>query len=171
MRLVLSSSMLAATLVSAAMAVAMGTGGKSTPRGAPGLDATYVGTHRLRVNRIPGREWTGTVTITKEGGALRLAGSLHHGQHFLELSGTVEPVSARKFHLDGELRGVPDMSWADEAPRERMTRGRFTFEATGKRRFWRLYQVDGQECVCNDNCGNDFCYIDVELGKQAGDGQ
>ncbi len=130
---------------------------------AKSLEASYVGTHRLRVNRIPGREWTGTVTITKQDGALHLEGSLRHGAHHLEMSGTVEPESARKFHLDGELRGVPDMAWADEPPRERTTRGRFTFEATGRRRFWRLYQIDGRECVCNDGCGNDFCYIDVEF--------
>jgi hypothetical protein len=131
--------------------------------GAGALEAGYLGTHRLRVNRIPGRDWAGTVTITKQGGALHLEGSLRRGPHRLELSGTVEPESARKFHLDGELRGVPDMAWADEPPRERTTKGRFTFEATGRRRFWRLYQVDGRECVCNDGCGNDFCYIDIEF--------
>ena len=145
-------------------AAAAGTPGAISAAGdAKSLEASYVGTHRLRVNRIPGREWTGTVTITREGGALRLAGSLRHGPHYLELSGTVEPETQRKFHLDGELRGVPDMAWADEPPRERTTKGRFTFEATGRRRFWRLYQVDGRDCVCNDNCGNDFCYIDVEF--------
>ena len=127
-------------------------------------EASYLGTHRLRVNRIPGRDWAGTVTITKQqGGGLRLEGSLRHGPHHLELSGTVEPETTRKFHLDGELRGVPDMAWAGESPRERTTKGRFTFEATGRRRFWRLYQVDGRDCVCDDNCGNDFCYIDVEF--------
>jgi hypothetical protein len=147
----------AATVAAGAVAVERASGA------AQGLDASYVGTHRLRVNRIPGPEWTGTVTITRQGGALRLEGGLRRGPHHLELLGTVEPVSARKFHLDGELRGVPDMSWADEPPRERSTKGRFTFEATGRRRYWRLYQVDGQECVCNDNCGNDFCYIDVEF--------
>ena len=144
--------------------VAAGAKAAEIARGDAGaLEASYLGTHRLRVNRIPGRDWAGTVTITKQGGALRLEGSLRHGAHFLELSGTVEPETARKFHLDGELRGVPDMAWAGESPRERTTKGRFTFEATGRRRFWRLYQVDGRDCVCDDNCGNDFCYIDVEF--------
>ena len=159
--------MLTTTLLCAAAVAASAVAAESARSGAQGLDASYIGTHRLRVNRIPGREWTGTVTITRQGGALRLEGGLRRGPHHLELSGTVEPVSARKFHLDGELRGVPDMSWADEPPRERSTKGRFTFEATGRRRFWRLYQIDGQECVCNDSCGNDFCYIDVEFGKNA----
>jgi hypothetical protein len=140
---------------------------EQAPAVARSLEASYLGTHRLRVNRIPGRDWTGTVTIEKEGGALRLAGSLRRGAHHLALSGTVEPETARKFHLDGELRGVPDMAWAGEPPRERTTRGRFTFEATGRRRFWRLYQIDGRECVCNDGCGNDFCYIDIEFLRDA----
>ena len=140
-----------------AVAAEIATGGDKA------LEASYIGKHRLRVNRIPGREWTGTVTITKQGGALRLEGSLRRGPHHLEISGTVEPETARRFILDGELRGVPDMAWAGEQPRERTTKGRFTFEATGRRRFWRLYQVDGRDCVCDDNCGNDFCYIDVEF--------
>ena len=145
--------------------VAAGAKAAEIARGDAGaLEASYLGTHRLRVNRIPGRDWAGTVTITKQqGGGLRLEGSLRHGPHHLELSGTVEPETTRKFHLDGELRGVPDMAWAGESPRERTTKGRFTFEATGRRRFWRLYQVDGRDCVCDDNCGNDFCYVDVEF--------
>jgi hypothetical protein len=135
----------------------------ASAHGAAALEASYVGTHRLRVNRIPARDWTGTVTIARQGGALHLEGGLRHGEHHLELSGTVDPESPRKFHLDGELRGVPDMAWAGEPVRERTTKGRFTFEATGRRHYWRLYQVDGRECVCNDDCGNDFCYIDIEF--------
>jgi hypothetical protein len=133
---------------------------------ASALERSYVGTHRLRVNRIPGREWAGVVTVAREGAQLRLSGGLRNGPHHLELSGTVQPVSARKFQLDGELRGVPDMAWAGEPLRERATKGVFTFEATGRRRFWRLYAVDGRDCVCGEGCGNDFCYIDIEF--QAG---
>src|SRR6187551_1107349 len=150
-------------LASLLVAAAAATAAERTPAVAKALEASYVGTHRLRVNRIPGREWTGTVTISKQGGALRLEGSLRHGPHYLELSGTVEPETARKFHLEGELRGVPDMAWRDEPARARTTKGRFTFEATGRRRFWRLYQVDGRDCVCDDGCGNDFCYVDIEF--------
>ena len=150
-------------MVLASFAIGAAAAGQTPPNRAPALEASYLGTHRLRVNRIPGREWAGAVTITRQGGALRLEGGLRHGEHHLELSGTVDPESPRKFHLDGELRGVPDMAWAGEPPRERTTQGRFTFEATGRRRFWRLYQVDGRECVCNDDCGNDFCYIDIEF--------
>jgi hypothetical protein len=98
---------------------------------------------------------------------LRLSGSVRNGPHFLELSGTVEPVSPRLFHLDGEIHGAPDMAWAKQQLRERRTKGRFTFEATGGRRYWRLYQVDGRDCVCDANCGNDFCYIDIEFLKPA----
>ena len=129
------------------------------------LEQGYLGTHRLRVNRIPGPEWTGVVTITKQGPTLSLSGGLRSGPHYLELSGTVLPVSSRKFLLDGELRGVPDMAWAGEPLRERYTKGRFTFEATGRRRYWRMYLVDGHDCVCGESCGNDFCYIDIEFGK------
>jgi hypothetical protein len=163
-RRLMSFSWCAALLLTLlAPALASETGVAVAPGKATGLERSYVGTHRLRVNRIPGKEWSGTVTIAKQGAALQLNGSLRNGPHYLELSGTVEPVSPRKFHLDGEVRGIPDMAWANEPPRERTTKGRFTFEATGRRRYWRLYQVDGRDCVCGEGCGNDFCYIDVEF--------
>jgi hypothetical protein len=129
------------------------------------LEQIYLGKHRLRVNRIPGPEWAGSVTISHQNGALMLTGGLASGPHHLELTGMVVPVSSRKFHLDGELRGVPDMAWAGEPLRDRLTQGRFTFEATGQRRYWRMYQVNGRDCVCGESCGNDFCYIDIEFGK------
>jgi hypothetical protein len=46
------------------------------------------------------------------------------------------------------------------------TVGKFIFRVTKGRKFWRLYQVNGQDCVCDDNCGNDFCYVDIDLQTQ-----
>ena len=92
-----------------------------------------------------------------------VSGSVRRGPHKLSLSGFVTPHGKREFVLDGVISGVPDLSWRDVPATPVRTSGRFTFRVKGARPYWRLYQVDGKECVCQDNCGNDFCYIDVGI--------
>lgn len=122
----------------------------------------YSGAHKLGVNRVTDMARTGIARFSTKGGALQLEGRVARGEHWLELSGRVEPDGPSKFVLIGSIRGVPDMSWANQAPRERNTEGRFTFEIRKGRPYFRMYGVNGRECVCDDGCGNDFCYIDIE---------
>ncbi len=126
-----------------------------------GLDQYYVGIHDLRVNRVGDSLKVGSASVTSVDGILHLTGSLHSGSYYLDLSGRVEPVSQRKFLLNGEISGIPDLSFRNAAPQVLRTAGKFMFEATMGRRYWRMYQVNGRDCVCDDGCGNDFCYIDV----------
>jgi hypothetical protein len=123
----------------------------------------FVGVHSLGVNRVGDRRRAGSVTVTQRDKSLYLEGTARREPYYLELAGTVTRIDERVLELDGELRGVPDMRWADEAPRVRKTVGKFTFRVTKGRKYWRLYQVDGRDCVCDDNCGNDFCYVDIDL--------
>jgi hypothetical protein len=125
-------------------------------------DSLYRGTHKLGVNRVTNMARVGRATFSERDGALYLQGRVARGAHWLELSGRVEIISPKKFLLSGTLRGIPDMSWANEAPRQRNTQGRMLFEMRHGRPYFRLYEIDGRECVCNDGCGNDFCYIDIE---------
>lgn len=134
------------------------------------LAPAYLGRHRLGVNRIEDSLRLGRVTIVEDtDGAWQLEGGLRGrgraSAYFIALAGRVHPVSAREFILEGEIRGVPDMRWAGETPRERHTTGRFRFIASGRRRYWRMYEVDGRDCVCGDGCGNDFCYIDIDFAR------
>ncbi len=122
----------------------------------------YAGTHKLGVNRVTDMARVGSVTFSRRDGALHLKGRVERGKHWLELEGTVETAGPKTFHLTGTITGVPDMAWARQAPRERRTEGRFTFEVKKGRPYWRLYEVNGRDCVCWENCGNDFCYIDIE---------
>jgi hypothetical protein len=122
----------------------------------------YSGTHKLGVNRVTDMARVGSVRISQRDGGLFLEGRVQRGKHWLELSGKVMPDGDKKLDLIGTIRGVPDMAWNDEAPRERTTEGRFTFYVRKGRPYFRLYEVNGRECVCDDNCGNDFCYIDIE---------
>ena len=123
----------------------------------------YLGVHPLGVNRVGMQRRSGHVVITRREGALYLEGEARREPYFLRLSGSVERIDARELVMRGQLSGVPDMSWADESPRERTTSGTFTFRVTKGRSFWRLYEVDGKPCVCDDGCGNDFCYVDIDL--------
>jgi hypothetical protein len=131
----------------------------------------YSGVHKLGVNRVTDMARVGSARFSRKGGVLQLQGRVARGAHWLELSGRVEPEGPTKFVLIGTIRGVPDMAWADEAPRERNTEGRFTFEIRKGRPYFRLYEVNGRECVCHDDCGNDFCYIDIEQQPIADDMQ
>jgi hypothetical protein len=123
----------------------------------------YSGTHKLGVNRVTDMARVGTARFTRRDGALFLEGRVERGAHWLELRGTVEPQGPNKFTMTGTIRGVPDMTWANQAPRERNKDGRFMFEVRKGRPYFRMYEVNGRDCVCNDDgCGNDFCYIDIE---------
>lgn len=149
-----------------APAITQDAGARVTAPGLPTdqLDQIFAGTHKLGVNRVTDMARTGTVTFSKRGSAIVLEGRVARGPHWLELSGEVEPRSAKQFVLTGVMRGLPDMAWAGEAPRERRTDGRFMFEAKHGRPYWRLYKIDDRPCVCDDDdCGNDFCYVDIEL--------
>jgi hypothetical protein len=127
------------------------------------FEAHYLGKHMLGVNRVNDGKRAGKGTIVREANALVLQASVKEGAFYLDISGVVRPVSKTEFVLDGQFTGIPDLSWRDEAPSKHSTQGSFTFRATKGRKFWRLYEVDGVECVCNDNCGNEFCYIDLSF--------
>lgn len=131
----------------------------------------YRGTHKLGVNRVTDMARVGTASFSHEGGKLMLRGRVERGRHWLELSGEVEPRGEREFLLIGTVRGIPDMAWAGEALRERRTEGRFTFRVKHERPYFRLYEVNGRPCVCDDGCGNDFCYIDIERAVAQGAAQ
>lgn len=122
----------------------------------------YAGVHKLGVNRVTDMARVGTVKFSKRDGNLHLEGRVQRGPHWLSIRGNVEPDGPQQFTLNGTIQGVPDMAWNGETPRERVTEGRFTFRVSKNRPYWRLYEVNGKDCVCWDNCGNDFCYIDIE---------
>ncbi|MET0284812.1 MAG: hypothetical protein ABW352_10090 [Polyangiales bacterium] len=131
--------------------------------GAEGIER-YAGVHGLGVNRVSGKRRPGTVTFSQSADGWQVRGEAREGPYYLQLDGSVTRVDDRELVLEGQLRGIPDMSWMDEKPRERSTKGTLTFRATKGRKFWRLYEVDGHDCVCMDGCGNDFCYIDIDIG-------
>ncbi len=125
------------------------------------FDHLLLGTHWLAVNRIGDSVRAGRVKVKREGERLVLDGSTRRGSFDLQIHGVVTPISAKEFDLQGTISGTPDMRWAGESRRRRETKARFRFRAKGARKYWRMYDVNGQDCVCHGGCGNDFCYIDI----------
>ena len=127
------------------------------------FESAYVGEHILRVNRVNSSLTKGKATIVREGKELLLDAKVKKGKYRLAVKGKVIPKSEKEFILEGELRGVPNLSWKNVKPKEKVTKGSFLFKATKGRKFWRLYRVNGRKCACGEGCGNDFCYIDFSF--------
>ncbi len=131
---------------------------RALPPRDPGLDKYFVGVHSFAVNRVNGFRRTEEASITTQGEKLLLSANVRRGQHYLELNGEVHPVSREEFYLVGKIKGVPEAIRGSYPMQE--VEGVFTFRATKGRRFWRLYEIDGIEDVCNER-RNLFCYIDI----------
>lgn len=139
------------------------------------LEQYYVGKHALRVNRINNANSVGTAEITQSDGRLTLLGKVQSNSqqssitwgedHKFYIGGVVYPISDTKFVLEGGIKGTPNKEYAGEPYRLYKTKGRFLFEATKNRKYWRLYEVNGERCVCDDGCGNEFCYIDIGFSE------
>ena len=159
-----------ATGSGAAAAPAAGSGAAAQPAAAPETTAQPVSPSSrsvrsrgsLGVNRVDFDQLSGAVNVETRNGVPHLSGKVEQGSSWLSIQGTVDRIDARTFDLVGSFEGVP--KWApDGRIGPRRTVGRFRFEARAGRRYFRMYQVNGVDCVCNDNCGNDFCYIDIAV--------
>ena len=124
------------------------------------LQSYYLALHWLAVNRVGDRP-VRTLSVTLKQGQVHVSGRVSSGRYSLSITGVLIPKNKKEFVLDGTISGIPDMSWNDEPERRRETKNRFLFQAKMGRKFWRLYKVGDSDCVCDDNCGNDFCYIDM----------
>ena len=125
------------------------------------FDNFYVGKHAFGVNRVNEGERTATATIEKKDGSLFLVGEVRSGSRYLYIEGEVYPVTQKEFFLDGYFIGKPDslMGTTEPSAPQRVD-GHFKFVATKKRRFWRMYEINGEDEVCSDKV-NKFCYIDI----------
>jgi hypothetical protein len=101
--------------------------------------------NRLRRNSGVTLQWIsfeaparGHVTVTQRGGLVHLRGSQRGGGGELALDGDVVSIDARSFTFRGEISivGAPD------ATRNCLRDGTYEFRITGKRRYWRLQQME-----------------------------
>lgn len=139
------------------------------------LERYYLGVHALRVNRINDAETIGSAEISRTNGRLEIFGKVQTNANDTPLNwgkdrkfyigGVIYPISKTKFVLEGGIKGTPDKKFANEPYTLYKTKGRFLFEATKNRKYWRLYEVNGKDCFCGEGCGNEFCYIDIGFSK------
>lgn len=80
----------------------------------------------------------GHVIVTERGGLIHLRGSQRGGGGELTLDGDVLSIDARSFTFRGEISivGTPDLT------RNCLRDGTYEFRVTGRRRYWRLQQME-----------------------------
>ena len=119
-------------------------------------DATAL--HRLQRNSGITLQWIGFVTPQRgrlrahmEDGVLALTGSQQSpdGSEQLTIDGYVELIDERSFTFVGDIVILNSPT----SPRECVRQGRFNFRAAGKRRYWRLQQMQ--------SCDNLTDYVDI----------
>lgn len=113
-----------------------------------------LGEHLLTLQWISFGGTAGKARVTEEDGLLKLEGKHQDakGNH-LRVEGVIERVDAKSFVLVGRVETKVDhIAGGEVCPRE----GRFTFRITGKRRYWRMKEM-------NNPCEGVVDYVDVYL--------
>jgi hypothetical protein len=109
----------------------------------PDVEQKLIGKHMFSSQNVSWKK-LGTAEISREGEELYIkarqaAKETGPEEDYVTLSGTLTIVDAREFIVNGEL--VTKVSHVyDGKPCARS--GTFNFKATGKRKYWRLQQMD-----------------------------
>jgi hypothetical protein len=152
------------TLFSAPRAVA-GEGGPTAKEAAPAAPTKtqvnddqareqLLGEHVLTLQWISDNKKVGKAQVTEENGLLKLKGEQRAAKgNYVTVEGLIERVDAKSFVLVGKVETRVDyIAGGKVCPRE----GRFTFRITGKRRYWRMKEMDNP-------CEGVVDYVDVYL--------
>ena len=93
----------------------------------------------------------GAATVTNRNGVLRLKGEQRKGADFVKIDGVITSIDANEFKFDGTIT-TQISHIANGAPCER--NGEMTFAITGKRKYWRLQEMQNP-------CDDVVDYVDV----------
>jgi len=85
-------------------------------------------------------DYRGRLRVSEAGGRVRLSGSqtARDGAGRLELDGEVIEIGARSFTFRGRI-AITD---TPDAGRQCLREGNYEFRITGRRRYWRLQQME-----------------------------
>lgn len=113
-----------------------------------------LGEHGVTLQWVSEGGKRGTAQVTEENGLLKLQGEQRDAKgNYVTVEGVIERVDAKSFVLVGKVETKVDFIAEGKAcPRE----GRFTFRITGKRRYWRMKEM-------NNPCEDVVDYVDVYL--------
>jgi hypothetical protein len=111
-----------------------------------------LGRHKLSLQWISW-DYFGTATVTKHQGIYRLKGEQRgrRNSDYLTVDGVITSIDTKQFVLSGKM--VTRVSYLNGGkPCERQ--GDFTFKITGKRKYWRLQEMDNP-------CDEATDYVDI----------
>ena len=114
--------------------------------------AMLLGRHKLSLQWISW-DYFGTANVSNVKGVLRLKGEqqARGGNDFVKIDGVITSIDAKEFKFDGTI--ITQISHiAEGKPCERT--GEMTFRITGKRKYWRLQEMDNP-------CDEATDYVDI----------
>lgn len=114
--------------------------------------AMLLGRHKLSLQWISW-DYFGQANVTNKRGVLYLKGEQkqRRGSDFLKIDGVITSIDAKEFVFDGTIT-MQISHIADGKPCERT--GEMTFRITGKRKYWRLQEMDNP-------CDEATDYVDI----------
>lgn len=98
-------------------------------------------------------DYFGAATVTEKSGVLYLKGEQKKrgGTDFVKIDGTIVSIDKKEFVFDGTV--ITQVSFLNGGKPCTRT-GEMTFAATGKRKYWRLQQIDNP-------CDEAADYVDI----------
>lgn len=114
--------------------------------------AMLLGRHKLSLQWISW-DYFGTATVTERGGVLYLKGSQRQrgGADYLTVDGRITSIDAKEFSFSGKIiTRISHINGGEPCVRD----GDFTFKITGKRKYWRLQEMDSP-------CDTATDYVDI----------
>lgn len=111
-----------------------------------------LGRHKLSLQWISW-DYYGTANVVNNKGVYRLKGEQkgRGSTDFVTVEGTITSIDAKEFAFDGKIvTQVSHINGGEPCTRE----GEFTFRITGKRRYWRMQEIDNP-------CDQAADYVDV----------
>ena len=114
--------------------------------------AMLLGRHRLSLQWISW-DYFGTATVTERRGVLFLKGEQkgRGSSDLVRVDGRITSVDARQFTFDGKIvMQISHINGGEPCERE----GEMTFKITGKRKYWRMQEMDNP-------CDEATDYVDI----------
>lgn len=114
--------------------------------------AMLLGSHKFSLQWISW-DYFGTATVTQRNGVFYLKGEqkARRGTDFVRIDGVITEINERDFIFDGKII-TQVRTIANGEPCERA--GEMVFKITGKRKYWRLQQMDNP-------CDSVTDYVDI----------
>lgn len=114
-----------------------------------------IGKHKFQLHWISWNKWKdlADLSVTNRGGVYFVKGRQSKGEDFVEIDGKVLSVDAREFAFSGRI--VTRISYKNEG-RPCQRNGLMTFKITGKRKYWRLQEMQSP-------CDETTDYVDIFL--------